>query len=718
MNTYSPQDHLTSLTQDWVGSILLMGAALFPVLGFMDYFVSPENFTRFMLYRLLIGAFLVLLYFLNRLKRGKAYQYAIGTAGAVLSAVTVELAILQSGGQSSTYYAAMIILTICCLGFAPVTMPWSFLLVSLVYSIYLVPILLTEEVGTGVFISNNAFLIASFVIGLLLRYNNQKLLLSELALRSELSEDKRRLELYSKDLKDQVVETSGALAITEQKYHALFDHANDGIVVLDRYGDITDLNLRFCELHGFDCDALRGTNFRLLEIEQEQGQLDTRMERILGGESLVYEAQHYRKDGTRILLEISSRAIDIGGVPHIQSFHRDITERVRLQEQVLQSQKMESLGELAGGMAHDFQNVLTAILAHAEVLRRHVRPDDFGMRRIKTIEDAAKRSGQMITKLLSFARKESLALVPTDLNSVVTDSAELLGRTLLEQNIKIRLVLDQALPFITGDAIHLEQIIANLVMNARDAMPRGGTITVATVRREVTGETAETPPFLKPGRYVVLSLQDSGPGIPREIQDRIFDPFFTTKPTGKGTGLGLAIVYGIVKSHNGEIRVESREGAGALFELYFPELVQDLFCPVESGPTRSVATGPRLLVVDDEPHILSAVRGALEEQGYAVITAETAEDAVQAFRRFAGEIPLVITDIVMPLMNGPELANVLKNLDPAVRVIGMSGFESEALVQNGSRFDCFLKKPFDQAALKSCVQRLLQRDAANSTATA
>ena len=326
---YSPQSHLTELTQTWVGSILLMGAALFPVLGFMDYFASPENFTRFMVYRLLVGSILVLLYFLNQLKRSKAYQYAIGTTGAILSAVTVEMAILHSGGQSSTYYAAMIILTICCLGFAPVSMALSFLLVALVYAIYVVPILLTEEIRTGVFISNNAFLISSFVIGLLLRYNNQKLLLSEMALRAELSEDKRMLELYSGTLKDQVVRTSGALAITEQKYRDLFDHANDGIVVLDRFGNITDVNLRFCELHGFECDSLRGTNFRLLEIEAGQGEIDGRMERILGGESLVYEAEHYRKDGTRVLLEVSSRAIDIGGVPHIQSFYRDITEKMQ-----------------------------------------------------------------------------------------------------------------------------------------------------------------------------------------------------------------------------------------------------------------------------------------------------------------------------------------------------------------------------------------------------
>jgi nitrogen-specific signal transduction histidine kinase len=394
-------------------------------------------------------------------------------------------------------------------------------------------------------------------------------------------------------------------------------------------------------------------------------------------------------------------------VLHIQSFHRDITEKVQLQEQVLQSQKMESLGELAGSMAHDFQNVLTAILAHTEVLRRHVRTDDFGKRRITTIEDAAKRAGQMISKLLSFARKESMELAPVDLNSVVTDAVELIGRALMEHDIKIRMMLDREIPFITGDAIHLEQVITNLVMNARDAMPRGGTITISTALHQVTKDAAHVPPFLKPGSYVVLTVEDSGTGIPREIMDRIFTPFFTTKPAGKGTGLGLAIVYGVVKSHNGEIRVESREGEGTVFELYFPELVQDMFCSVVNPGTGLVTTGQRVLVIDDDPAVLSSIRDALERHGYQVITAETAETAMQSFPHAAGSIPLVITDIVLPVMNGAELANVFKNIEPGVKVIGMSGFEGGAIVQNARHIDCFLKKPFDEASLMNCVDRML-----------
>jgi hypothetical protein len=236
---FSPENHLLKLTQDWIGTVLIMGAILFPVLEFMDYFISVDNFQRFMTYRLVISAVLVLLYYLNRLKQSKHYQYGIAIAGTALCAITVEIAILQSGGQSSPYYAAMLILAICCLSFVPFSVSLSFVLVGIIYGIYLVPIILTEDITSGVFVSNNAFLVSTFVIGLLLRYYNQKLIVTELQLRAELSKDKRTLEQYSSSLKDQVLEKTGELKISEQKYRAFFDNANDGIAVLDRNGNIT-----------------------------------------------------------------------------------------------------------------------------------------------------------------------------------------------------------------------------------------------------------------------------------------------------------------------------------------------------------------------------------------------------------------------------------------------------------------------------------------------
>ena len=716
---YSSENHLVKLTQTWTGSILLMGAILFPVLEFMDYFVLPEKFALFMTYRLVISACLLFLYYLNGLKRSTAYQYGISIAGVALSAITVELAVLQSGGQNSTYYAAMMILAICALGFVPISMSFAFVLVGIIYSVYAVPILLTETVRSGVFVSNNAFLISTFVIGLLLRYQNQKLIVAELKMRDELSQERDKLERRSSSLEGQITEKTGALAITEQKYRSLFDHANDGIAVLDTFGNLSDANNRFCEIHGFDHNAVLGANVRLLEIEDREGELEDRLRRILGGESLVYEAEHYRRDGSRIFLEISARAIDIGGVPYVQAFYRDITEKIKLREQVLQSQKMESMGVLAGGIAHDFNNTLTAILSHTEVLRRQARGDEFAKRSIKTIEDAARRAGQMVSKLLRFARKESLELVPTELNAVVTDTVELLGRALINRNIIARVSLDRNLPLIPGDSIHLEQVIANLFMNAMDAMPRGGVVTIETVVRELRADAANSYPFLPEGAYVALIVRDTGTGMPREIMDRIFDPFFTTKPAGKGTGLGLAMVYGIVKSHHGEIRVHAKEDEGTTFEIYIPVPARPAVVAPQKSANAATASSARsalILAVDDDLDVLSLIKETLEEHGYSVIAADTPEYALDLFRTISTEIALVITDIVMPVMNGAELSHILKEIRPDLKVIGISGYEKDAIAKELKQIDFFLKKPFDGAQLCAGVRRVLHADVDGSVA--
>ena len=706
---YSPEDHLLKLTQDWLGTVLIIGAILFPALEFMDYFISPHNFIRFMLYRLGISTIFIVLYYVNRRKRSRAYQYTIASVATALCAITIELAVLESGGQNSSYYAAMIILAICGLGFVPISMSLAFILVGIVYAIYVVPILVTEEISGGIFISNNAFLLSSFIMGLLLRYNQQKLLVSELRLREELSEEKHKLELYSLKLKDQVSEKTGELKISEQKYRALFDNATDGIAVLNRHGIITDVNRQFCALHGFERESIIGTNIRLLQSGSGVGELEERLNRLLKGESLLYEAEHVRKDGSTIQLEISARVIDIGGVVHVQAFHRDITEKKQLQEQAIQSQKMESMGVLAGGIAHDFNNTLTAILGHTEVLRRRIRSDEFGLRRIKTIEDAARRSGLMVSKLLSFARKESLELVPTDLNMVVLDTAELLGRACIDRNIAVKVETEPHLPAVSGDSIHLEQVITNLTMNAMDAMPGGGTLTITTSTMEVRAPSSLIRPFLAPGRYAVLSVGDMGTGIPPEIRNRMFEPFFTTKPVGKGTGLGLAMVYGIVKSHQGEVRVRSELGVGTTFEIYLPALTGPAGVRREfyDAPLYEAAGTECVLIVDDEQDVLSYIKETLDAHGYKTFATDSPVYAQELFHEMADDIDLVITDMVMPLLNGAELARQFKAARKDVKVIGISGFSGGAAAGRTTDLDALIKKPFDGAKLLTSVRSVL-----------
>lgn len=263
-----------------------------------------------------------------------------------------------------------------------------------------------------------------------------------------------------------------------------------------------------------------------------------------------------------------------------------------------------------------------------------------------------------------------------------------------------------------GDGIHLEQVIANLIMNSMDAMPSGGAIMIATSYRKIGPELAHISPFLAPGGYVVLTIRDTGTGIPRQIIDRIFDPFFTTKPAGKGTGLGLAMVYGIVKTHKGEIRVESAEGAGTVFEIYFPASDKPVLPAKETTFDPSLlsqAAGETVFIVDDEKDVLSYVRDILEMQGYKVFSADNPNFAIELFQRISDEIDIVITDIVMPAMNGSELAGLLKEIKPSVKVIGMSGFDGGTIMHDAADIDYFLKKPFDGVSLLACVQHMLAK---------
>jgi CheY-like chemotaxis protein len=349
-----------------------------------------------------------------------------------------------------------------------------------------------------------------------------------------------------------------------------------------------------------------------------------------------------------------------------------------------------------------------------------VKTDEFGNRRIKTIEDSARRAGQMVSKLLSFARKESLELVPADLNAVVMDTVELLGRALIDRNISAEVTLDPDLPAVIGDSIHLEQVIANLVMNAMDAMPGGGAITLSTARRDLGVDSRHAYPFLPPGGYAVLTVRDTGTGIPREIMDRIFDPFFTTKPAGKGTGLGLAMVYGIVKSHRGEVRVTSEEGEGTAFDIYLPASDQPAAPSVPpeltgDGELPPTSKGERILVVDDEEDVLSFIKDALEARGYVVFTADTPISAQELFQELSGGVDVVITDIVMPVMNGAELTKFFKQAKPALKVIGVSGYDGGAIVDEARNIDCFIKKPFDGDFLHASIRRLLDPNTAGGS---
>lgn len=702
------RQELLLTTQSFTRLLLLAGGLAILSLGILDYFVTPENFKNFLLYRIIAVSLFAVLFLISK-KLNKFPLIFIISATLIVSAM-VEIMILSFGGHQSTYYAGMIIVFIFLFGLLPISLKTSLLLASMIYGTYLLPILVLDKITNWrIFMNNNIFLLATLISVLMWRFINYKIHIKKLSLEYDLAQEKEQLKIYSTQLEDLVAQRTKDLTISNQKYTALFDNSNDGVAVLNREGTIVDANRKFCELHGFEKNALLGTPIRLLEAGDYK-EKEERMNRILNGEALIFETQHYRNDRSKISLEVSSKAIEIGGELYIQSLHRDITEKKRLQEQLFQSQKMESIGMLASGIVHDFNNILTSILGNVELLCEFGNLEADAKQRVKTIENSARKAGQMVSKILSFIRRGDHEAVPINLNDVIRDTLELTARIMTKKNIEIKAEISEGSPpVIFSDANQIEQVIMNLFVNAADAMPDGGTITIRTSLVELKQEASSIHALLKPGRYAVLEISDTGTGIPDEIRMRIFDPFFTTKEHGKGTGLGLSIVYGIVKAHNGAINLKTEVGKGTTFEIYLP--ATDRTVPrIEKPANYTMAGRERILVVEDEPDLLSFIRSVLESQGYRVLAADNPVYAQEIFKEISAEIDLVITDIVMPLVNGMELIGFFKKTKPSARIIAISGYEIYNIGKKNKDIDAFIRKPFEGIYLLSVVRRVLDTE--------
>jgi PAS domain S-box-containing protein len=510
--------------------------------------------------------------------------------------------------------------------------------------------------------------------------------------------------MYSHKLEDLVEERTKELSVSEKWHRSLFDNATDAIIVLDSKGLIVNVNKRTCELHGFTKDALIGIHIGILEVSHDDATLSERLKKILQGEQLFYETEHFRKNGEKILMEVSCNRVDIDGEPYIESFYRDITEKKKIQEQLTHSQKMESIGALAGGIAHNFNNILTAILGNAELLVEYGNLEDISKKRVENIEVSARKAGVMVSKLLSFARKDTHEILPMNLHDVINDSLKLF-EGVLDKRIGMKVLLCDEAPIIEGDPNQLEQVIMNFMVNARDAMPNGGLITIKTDIVEFTATMKNVPDYITPGQYVSMTVTDTGSGIPREIINRIFDPFFTTKEKGKGTGLGLATVYGIVKDHRGYISVQSEEGNGTSFEVFLP-LSKKTVQRVSRVQALSLEGSENILVVDDDKDVLNLIRDVLDTHGYKVMPAKNALVATDIFKHHSDKIQLVITDLVMPLMGGQDLVKELRNIKRDIKIIVISGYSDEK-IKDKKMVDLFIGKPFEANQLLRAVRQLL-----------
>ena len=495
----------------------------------------------------------------------------------------------------------------------------------------------------------------------------------------------------------------------------LVEQSRDGIVVLDEEGGVYEANRQFADMLGYEMeDCMRLYVWDWDEQWSRQELLD--MLRKVDSSGERFETRFRRKDGVLLNVEISTNGAVIKGKKYIFCVCRNITERKqaekereKLQAQLLQAQKMESVGILAGGMAHDFNNLLHVISGNLQLLRKDNPEHHPNTRRIKVIEKSVERAGQLVSQLLLFSRKSEVRKKTLDLNREVTEVVQILKRT-IPKMIEIRVDLGKNIRPFNADPVQIQQVLLNLGSNAADAMPLGGKLVIETGNLDLDGESSHVDLGLKPGPYVLLSVSDTGTGMDKETLSRIFDPFFTTKEVGKGTGLGLPTAYGIVRVHQGLITCDSEPGHGTTFRIYLPAAKPGEIDPVEKEAHDPASPGGNatILLVDDEDEVRELTHEVLESSGYSLLSAGSAEEALDIYRK-SKEIDLVIMDLNMPGMGGLQGTRELIRLDPEARILISSGYTAhnhghDALDAGAKDF---MSKPFQMNQLLAKIREML-----------
>ena len=528
---------------------------------------------------------------------------------------------------------------------------------------------------------------------------------------AELKAANRRLESTQNDL----MATNVLLRESEEKFSKIFHQSPLLIGLMDlRHGRFTDISESLSTLAGYTPQDMVGKTSGELNLWATEEEYRKIKQTFMDGEKLRGEEFVIRdRAGKEHLLYVSSEIISIGQAPHLIIMGVDITDRRRaaeekahLEERLRQAQKMEAIGHLAGGIAHDFNNMLSVVFGNIDLLMMDDRLSETTRKRAHHIRDAARRSADLVRQLLAFARKQTIKPKALDINRTLSGMMKILQR-LIGENIQLTLIPGEDPGVILMDPSQLDQIMANLMVNARDAIPGVGKITIETRRMEIGEAQCDGHVDFYPGVFVVLSVRDNGEGMDEKTLKQIFEPFFTTKEVGKGSGLGLATVYGIVKQNNGFIQVESEAQKGSVFHIFFP-LIKDRAAEQKApGPVLPPAQGfGTVLIVEDDPSTLDIGQSILEQLGYTVLTAGTPENALSIARSHPGDIDLLLTDVIMPDMNGRELSARISGIKPGIKTLFMSGYTANVIAHHGVLEDgvMFLPKPFTVRELAEKVR--------------
>lgn len=510
----------------------------------------------------------------------------------------------------------------------------------------------------------------------------------------------------------EIAQAERALREGEERYRSLFEESRDGVYSVLRGGEITDANASFLEIFGYTREEMIGKNVHILYSDPADR---AKFQREIEKEGFVkdYEIKFRKKDGTEVdcLLTSSVHFGEDGSIAGYRGILRDLSAYKALLRQLFQAQKMEAIGTLAGGVAHDFNNILQVTLGYSELILGDEKLPARYRTHLKKIHESARRGADLVHRLLTFSKKTDIRPRPLNLNRRITEMRKMLERT-IPKMIDIQLSLGENLAAINADPTQVDQILMNLAVNARDAMPDGGKLIVETANIFLDEGYAKTHLDASPGCHVLLIVTDTGSGMDRETLEHIFEPFYTTKGVGRGTGLGLAMVHGIVKQHGGHIRCYSEPGEGSTFKIYLPALISD-----EEQEEAGLGEMPRhgsetILLVDDEEFIRDLGSMMLTKAGYRVITASNGKEALEVYQARGYEIALVLLDLLMPEMGGRQCLENLLSLNASVKVVIASGYSVEATTRDALATGAkgFVNKPYDSRQMLEVLREVLDAE--------
>ncbi|UCG77280.1 MAG: PAS domain S-box protein [Nitrospirota bacterium] len=532
-------------------------------------------------------------------------------------------------------------------------------------------------------------------------------------------EELKNLSHYFNVMIDDIKRRENAIAESENRLRSIYEQVNDGILLADmKTMKFFDSNSKMREMLGYSKEEISGLGIGDIHPQESLDAIIEKFEKQARGELSVAEnVPVLRRDGSVFFADISSSPVVIGDNKYMAGVFRDITaskeaeeERLKLEAQLRHSQRLEAVGKLAGGVAHDFNNILTAIIGYGNVMLMKMEMNDPQRSYLENILSAAEKAATLTHALLAYSRKQVLQPQPTDLNRIIQDMERLLRR-LIGEDVKMEMKLSGEKLVVVADTGQIEQVLMNLVMNSRDSMPDGGDITVSTRHVKITNNDILQLGFGKIGEYAVLTVNDNGTGMDELTRGKIFEPFFTTKEVGKGTGLGLSMVYGIVKQHNGYLKVDSVLGEGTTFDIYIPLSSADI--DEKSTVDKDKVTGgsETILVGEDNETVSNFIREVLEEFGYKVLLAQNGNEVIELYTKNGNDIDLLLLDVVMPVKSGKAAFDEIKMVNSDAKAIFMSGYTADLIQLKGvddSNID-FIYKPLTPVELLEKIREVMAR---------